>query len=87
MRKSVRPESAPFSQGPYRGAASEKIARPLEDGRCTSARRILGTHETDMVAVGILDDGVARTPEDVVRRLATGVAGSSQLGVTLVGAR
>lgn len=37
-----------------------------------------------MVSVRIVDNGVACTPEDVVRRLTTRVASSSQLPVAFV---
>jgi hypothetical protein len=48
--------------------------------RCESVRFIGGTHETDIIAIGIMNDCVSRAPERVVRLLATTAAGSDQVG-------
>src|SRR5204863_5398547 len=49
-----------------------------------SARVVDGPHQPDWVAVGILDHGVARSPERVVRRLLTAVARAREIGVERV---
>src|SRR5262249_60064043 len=55
--------------------------RPSHRRRRALAGRVDRTHQPDGIAIGILDDGVARAPEHVARRLLARVARARAIGI------
>src|SRR5262245_17925240 len=77
--------AARVSASPRSTSATSSRVLAISDLR--RRRAMLGgdrAHEPDGDAVGILDDGVARTPEGVERRLQAAMAGRGHLAIEAI---